>query len=293
MESATVNESEIRAHWEENPVGENIVGRLCDEFANDHAKFFDAYDSWYYGSQSHVLKALDEFDWRGKRILEIGLGQGSDAEQLIRRGARWSGIDLTFESISRVKERLSLRGLVYDNLLQGSALALPFDDESFDVVYSHGVLHHVPDILRAQNEICRVLKKDGRLIIMVYARRSLNYELSIRWLRRFGLVLLYFLPFQLPSIYEKHRHNAKSAGLLEYLKIDKFIHRSTDGPDNPYSKVYDLETLKEDFPAFEVLRTFKRYMHAPPLPVHGWPGERYFGWHLWAEMKPVQLEKAA
>ena len=154
------------------------------------------------------------------------------------------------------------------------------------MVYSHGVLHHIPDIKGAQQEIRRILKEDGRLIMMVYARNSLNYQLAIKWLRRTGLALIYVLPVEGTGIYAQHKKLAKQYGLFEYLKMKNFLHRSTDGPENPYAKVYDERAIKQDFPDFNIVRSFKRWMHAPPLPVHGLPGEKYLGWHLWAELKP-------
>ncbi|HEY5048991.1 MAG TPA: class I SAM-dependent methyltransferase [Rhizomicrobium sp.] len=281
-----VDESVIQSFWQDHPVGENIVGNLRKDFGGDYASFFDAYDKWYYGCQHHVLKALDLFDWKGKEVLEIGLGQGADSEQLVRRGALWSGIDLTAESVRRVATRFKLRGLEFGELVQGSALSMPFEDRKFDMVFSHGVLLCIPDIQAAQHEIRRVLKDDGRLVVMLYARNSINYQISIKWIRRLGLAALYFLPVRLSGIYAAHKRNAKAAGLWNYLAMKNFIHRSTDGPDNPYAKVYDVKTLREDFPDFELIRTFKRYMHAPPLPLHGLPGESIFGWHLWAELRP-------
>jgi ubiquinone/menaquinone biosynthesis C-methylase UbiE len=279
-----MKEEDIRRHWQDNPVGERLAGHL-ENFSGDYEAFFSSYDAWYYGSQGHVLRALDSFSWSDKAVLEIGLGQGSDSEQLIRRGARWSGIDLTEEATTRVTKRLSLRGLAFGGIVQGSATALPFRDAEFDIVFSHGVLHHVPDILSAQREISRVLRPGGRLVVMVYARNSLNYQLSIKWLRRIGLALIYALPMKFGGVYAEHKRNAKSAGLWNYLAMSNFIHRSTDGPRNPYAKVYDRATLANDFPDFEIVRTFKKYMHAPPLPMHGLPGESLLGWHLWAELR--------
>jgi ubiquinone/menaquinone biosynthesis C-methylase UbiE len=280
------SEAKIGSRWEAIPVGENVIGALHTDFGGDYTAFFEAYDRWLYTNQSHILYGLDQFDWGGKRVLEIGLGQGADSEQLVRRGATWSGIDLTRESVQRVKKRFELRGLPRELIMQGSAVRLPFSDNVFDMIYSHGVLHHVPEILAAQAEIYRVLKDDGRLIIMVYARNSLNYQLSIKWLRRFGLMVLFVLPVRLDGIYGEHKRRAQQMGLMKYLKLDNFISRSTDGPANPYSKVYDRKSLLCDFPSFEVIRTFKLWMHAPPLPVHGFPGEGLLGWHLWAELKP-------
>ncbi len=117
-------------------------------------------------------------------MLEIGLGEGSESEQLIRLGAQWSGVDLTSESIARVGSRLALRSLPYEELRQGSVLKLPFADNTFDLVFSHGVLHHVPDIGQAQREIHRVLRPGGELVVMLYARWSLNYLVSIGILRQ-------------------------------------------------------------------------------------------------------------
>jgi SAM-dependent methyltransferase len=283
-----IEETQIRHHWESSPVGENIAGTLHRDFGGDHEAFFDAYDRWLYKSQGHILRALDQFDWKGKRVLEIGLGQGSDSEQLIRRGALWSGIDLTSESVKRVRRRLAIRNLPFDYLVEGSAVHLPFRERQFDMVYSHGVLHHVPEIKRAQAEIRRVLVPDGRLVVMLYARNSLNYLVCVRLLRRLGLALICLGNLPARGIYGEHKKLAREIGLRNYLRIENFIHRSTDGPHNPYSKVYDRNAIEEDFPAFEIFRTFKLFMHAPPLPVHGLPGESWLGWHLWAELQPAQ-----
>jgi ubiquinone/menaquinone biosynthesis C-methylase UbiE len=283
--AAAVKEADIGSHWERIPVGENIVGSLNSDFDGDYSAFFQAYDDWLYSTQAHILRALDRFDWGGKRVLEIGLGQGADSEQLVRRGAIWSGVDLTQQSVDRVNRRFELRKLPREVITRGSAVRLPFRDRTFDAVYSHGVLHHVPDISAAQAEIRRVLKADGRLIIMMYARNSLNYQLSIRWLRRIGLALLFVLPIPVSGIYAEHKRLARQEGLLNYLRLKNFTNRSTDGPGNPYSKVYDRGTLLSDFPDFAIVRTFKMWMHAPPLPIQGLPGEAWLGWHLWAELK--------
>jgi SAM-dependent methyltransferase len=84
-----------------------------------------------------------------------------------------------------------LRGLPDEELRQGSVLALPFADDNFDVMFSHGVLHHVPEIRQAQSEIHLVLRPGGELIIMVYARWSLNCLVSIGVIRRATLLAAY------------------------------------------------------------------------------------------------------
>ncbi|GAA3243107.1 hypothetical protein GCM10017691_47680 [Pseudonocardia petroleophila] len=289
-----MNESDVRDFWNAHPCGDHIVGGLHGGFGDDHERFFAAYDAWRYDQEGHIPACLDRFDFRDKRVLEIGLGQGAESEQLIRRGARWSGLDLTAESVDRVRTRLALRDLPHVDLRQGSATAIPWPDASFDVVFSHGVLHHVPDIRTAQAEIHRVLRPGGTLVAMLYARRSLNYQVSIRVLRRAVLAAAYPLRRtrllgSAPPLLRAHLANAEEAGLRRYLRLDEFTHRSTDGPHNPYARVYSPREVIADFPGFTLVESFRRYLHAPPLPVGGLPGaarlERHLGWHLWVRLQ--------
>jgi len=286
-----VNEQTIERFWQEHPCGDSLVGGLQDRFSADYGKFFESYDSWRYSLERHIPGCLDQFDWRGKRVLEIGLGQGAESEQLIRRGALWSGVDLTEESIDRVGARLEARGLHHEHLRQGSVMSLPFDANEFDIVFSHGVLHHVPDILGAQEEIHRVLRPGGRLVMMLYARRSLNYQVSIRLLRRAIVAgaypLRHALRHRMPKILASHLANAEALGLRRYLRLETFTHHSTDGPENPFARVYSIEEVKRDFPLFRMDDAFQRFMHAPPLPVHRLPGGSRLGWHLWVSMTSV------
>ena len=84
-----------------------------------------------------------------------------------------------------------------------------------------------------------------------------------------------------------HLDNANKIGLGRYLRLKEFIHYNTDGPGNPYSSVWDRKRIEREFPSFRVTRTYKRFMHAPPLPVHGLPGGNVMGWHLWAHLSPA------
>ncbi len=281
--TASPTESEIREFWNAHPCGDLQVESLH----SDYEAFFARYDQFRYRRESHILRRLDAIDFRGKRVLEIGLGQGADSEQIIRRGGVWSGLDLTPESVERVRARMKVRQLPYERIECGSVLHAPFADGLFDIVFSHGVLHHIPDIGGAQREIFRVLKPDGRLIAMLYARQSLNYLFSIAVVRRLALLALYGLGAKPGGIVGGHLSNARAQGLSRYLRMSNFLSRNTDGPDNPYSKVYDLARVREDFPLFEIERSYQDHMHAPPLPVE-WlkPLSGVLGWHLWVHLKP-------
>lgn len=109
---------------------------------------------------------------RGKSLLEIGCGIGIDTVQLHRAGFAVTAIDLTKNAIAIAKERARREQLAID-YRTGNAEELPFAPESFDVVYSFGVLHHTPDIQRAVAEVHRVLRPGGTALVMLYARWSL------------------------------------------------------------------------------------------------------------------------
>jgi SAM-dependent methyltransferase len=284
-----MNEAEVQSFWSAHPCGDHIVGGLHQAFSDDYESFFAAYDAWRYRQEGHIPGCLDRTDWRDKKVLEIGLGQGAESEQLIRRGARWSGLDLTSEAVERVRARLTLRDLAFDDVRQGSAVSIPWPDDTFDLVFSHGVLHHIPDIGTAQAEIHRVLKPGGRLVAMLYARTSLNYQVSIRVLRRAAVLAAYPFrrakPVRSSTMLAEHLDNAERIGLRDYLRLDTFTHYNTDGPRNPFARVYSLRDVATDFPDFDLLDSYQRYMHAPPLPVHGLPGSSRLGWHLWVTLQ--------
>ncbi len=279
-------ESEIQDFWQANPCGAELVGDLTDETREMYTEFFDRYDQYRYSKEPHILSNLDRIGFMGNRVLEIGLGQGADSEQITRRGGKFSGADLTSESVKRTRMRFALKELPYDRIEQASALDLPFSDDSFDIVYSHGVLHHIPEVHMTQAEIARVLKPDGQLVAMLYAKWSLNYQLSISVGRRAGPLAMYMLDIKGRGIYRAHLENARTMGIGNYLAMKNFFNVSTDGPRNPYSKVYGAPEIKADFPDFDVVSLHKEFMHAPPLPVKWLPLPRLLGWHLWAQMKP-------
>ena len=279
-------ESEVQDFWQNNPCGADLVGDLNDQSRAEYEAFFARYDDYRYTKESHILKRLDAIEFAGKRVLEIGLGQGADGERIVLRGGIYSGVDLTDEAVNRTRMRFTLKNLAFEQIEQASALKLPFDDNSFDIVFSHGVLHHIPEIGTAQREIARVLKPDGELIAMLYAKWSLNYLFSIMVLRRIGLLAMYVLRMSPGGIYGHHLANARKMGIGKYLPMDNFINVSTDGPFNPYSTVYGRSEIEQEFSAFELAETSKEFMHAPPLPVGWLPLAGVLGWHLWAVVTP-------
>lgn len=178
-------------------------------------------------------------------------------------------MDLTAEAVRRVSLRLELHGLSYDGIAQASATEIPFPDESFDLVFSHGVLHHIPDVIAAQSEISRVLRPEGRLVAMLYARRSLNYLVAISVVRRAAILASWPLRRHVRGgLLGAHLRNAEREGLTRYLSMERFVHASTDGPENPFARVYDLASVRRDFPAFRL--ACPQGVHARPTAAGAW-----------------------
>src|SRR4030095_3402430 len=105
------------------------------------SEFFDRVEARRYGKEWHIPIAADFKSASGLKVLEVGCGLGTDGAQFARAGADYTGIDLTEASIELARKRFELSGLKGDFRV-ADAEKLEFDDRTFDLVYSHGVLHH-------------------------------------------------------------------------------------------------------------------------------------------------------
>ena len=187
MKSLEIEKQNAREQWTNDPCGA--------EYVRDHElgtrEFFDAVERHRYTEYAPWMPALMEFEkFQGADLLEIGCGMGTDLLQFARGGARCTAIDITPRSIQIARHRFE----VYQksgSFLMSDAEHLPFRAESFDVVYSNGVLHHTPDTQGSIDEVHRVLRKGGTAKIMLYHRNSINYWIEIV-LRR-GLLGVEFL----------------------------------------------------------------------------------------------------
>jgi len=157
---------DVRRFWEAAPCGTSTAAAEPGT-----PEFFSQVERERYRLEPFIPDFAEFERWRGKRVLEVGVGLGTDFVQFARAGAVAVGIDLTEAAVESVRLRLASEGLEAD-VRVADAEALPFPDASFDVVYSWGVLHHTPDTPRALAEARRVLRSDGEARIMLYSRRS-------------------------------------------------------------------------------------------------------------------------
>jgi len=169
---------DVKDHWQKD-----VCGVRYGEKERDTIVDLEAMADERYRLEPYIPDFADFKSAKDKEVLEIGVGGGVDFSFWVKYGARATGIDLTEASIQLTKQRLDGLGYSEDDyhLAQADAENLQFEDESFDIVYSYGVLHHTPDTHKAFGEVYRVLKKGGLLKAMVYHVPSVTGW--ILWLR--------------------------------------------------------------------------------------------------------------
>src|SRR2546425_8297900 len=160
-----------REQWSHDPAGA-VYGR---EHEVGTREFFEVVERHRYTEYAPWMPEVMGFDkFAGLRLLEIGCGMGTDLLQFARAGAKVTGTDLTPRSIEISRRHLTVYGESGDFAI-ADCETLPFAKESFDVIYSNGVLHHTPDTAGAVREIHRVLRPGGQTRVMLYHQGSLNY----------------------------------------------------------------------------------------------------------------------
>ena len=282
---------QVREFWQASPCDSWFVSESCGTLA-----FYRQLDKHRYAVHRKLESAADFESTRGKRVLEVGCGCGSEAERFVRSGAHYTAVDLTDAAVRITHKRFELSGLE-GSFVQGDAENLPFGDGSFDFVYSHGVLHHTPDTPRTIREIYRILSPGGRAVIMLYHRDSFNYRVNLAIVRRLRAYLLRTeIGIKLAKSFfgESEKDLRRHAELIRqdpygYLEAQNLLNRNTDGPDNPLSQVFSVESAKSMFWQFNNVKTSILFWNQNWIPVFGkllpysvedWLASRW-GWHLW------------
>jgi len=147
----------VRDFWDQASCGEALYLSNCDQ------EGYRAQAKARYRLEGYMIFPFARFrESKGQSVLEVGVGLGADHQQYAQAGAKLTGIDLTDRAVEHTRRRLHLFGYNSDPTT-GDAENLVFPDQSFDVVYSWGVLHHSPDTHMSVQEFYRVLKWGGWL----------------------------------------------------------------------------------------------------------------------------------
>ncbi|MDA0261545.1 MAG: methyltransferase domain-containing protein, partial [Proteobacteria bacterium] len=206
----TASLDDVRSFWERSPLASADINAEPGT-----PEFFAAFDAireaedcepaWLQERVYRLARAA------GKHVLDIGCGNGYVLSRFAGAGATVHGVDITDRSIEISRRRFSEMNLRGD-FTRIDGQRLPFEDCSFDVVTSMGVLHHVPDPNPLVSEACRVLKPGGEMIIMLYYRYSWQYQVLMR-AKRLAL--------------SSHRGRSQAEAV-----------NMVDGTENPLGRVY-------------------------------------------------------
>ena len=226
---------QTKVHWSEAPCGGNYTQK---EMLS--RKYFEEIETHRYFTHPWIKETINSFNIKGKDVLEIGFGMGTDHLNMARRGARMYGIDLTAKHYDITRTRLKLYGLK-SRLIVGDAETLPYADGLFDFVYSFGVVHHSPDTRKIVSEICRVLKPGGQCYLSVYNKNSIFFWWSI-----------FIVEYLLKKGWKK-RSLQQQLSLIEYPNIN----------ENMVIKLYKRREFETMFHEFSAVRTYMRHL----LPV--------------------------
>ena len=239
----TIPKAAVQHHWDSKPCGSKETAAQVAS-----TDFFQAHSELRYRREPEILPFVRFDVWRGQQVLEIGVGMGADFVRFGEAKANVIGIDLSPRSLQLAVQNAQIH-CVPPNLMHADAESLPFADESFDLVYSWGVLHHVPDIHRALREAHRVLKPRGECRVMLYHRRSL---LGLQCYLRYGLAGL--RPFaQLTELIAAH---VESPGTKAYSlgEAKSLFMRFSSVQIQPVVTAYDLRFGRRRFAPGWMLR---------------------------------------
>ncbi len=245
------NITDVKTFWDSNPCQSNLSDK------KDRKEYYKEITyKRYHGREWHVpiVAKFKEFKYRD--VLEIGCGFATDGLEFAKNGARYVGIDLTPKAIELAKERFELFNVKGTFINVNAEETLPFPDNSFDHIYSFGVIMASPHPKYIVEQMYRVLRPGGTFTVMLYNRSSINYYIEIMFLRKLFRRILYpkCMPRLLSKVtgFDEWKLNEHRRIMREKDKLTKeeWISINTDGPLCPLMKVYNRREAAELFKKF-------------------------------------------
>jgi SAM-dependent methyltransferase len=185
--------------------GDQYVKSFSFEWNAHHSTQLDMHRGDDSSERQFVQKTgFTAADLRGKLVLDAGVGAGRYTDVVSRWGADVVGVDLSY-AVEAAQRNLGDRENVL--IAQGDIGALPFKAQSFDVIFSIGVLHHTPDTRAYFLKLVPLLKPGGTIAIWVYPREA-DYLVRERWIhfvnkiptRLFYAWCRWFVPWARPRV---------------------------------------------------------------------------------------------
>lgn len=162
--------SEVRGYWDRRPCNVRHSPKPVGT-----REYFDEVEARKYLVEPHIPRFAEFERWRGKKVLEIGCGIGTDTINFARAGAEVTAVDLSEKSQEIARQRAEVFGLedrirFYAGNAEQLASFVPV--EPYDLIYSFGVIHHTPHPERVVDELRRYVQPGTTVKVMVYHRHS-------------------------------------------------------------------------------------------------------------------------
>lgn len=272
--------TELRRYWDTHPISTDSVPYE----AGSRESFEAIYEKWKGTIDQMRLDFLDSC--RGRKVLEVGCGIGKDARFLTENGIDYTGLDYSFRTLQLAQKHFDYNRL-RKRFTNGDAVALPFPGNTFGLVMSIGVIHHIVGTPEACRELVRVAAPSGIVRVMFYNRESYHYALVNYVVRPLIWLMLHFsfLESFLRWAPEKYR-NMYAVSKQDGFSRDRLLAISADtsfaGQGNfiPRSGFWTEAEMRRLFSGLEGFQFFRHDLKYFPLPfLRGWV-ERRWGFFL-------------
>jgi 2-polyprenyl-3-methyl-5-hydroxy-6-metoxy-1,4-benzoquinol methylase len=265
---AETNIGKVKDYWNERPCN---IRHSTEEVGSK--EYFDQVEARKYRVEPHI-PTFAEFDkWKGKKVLEVGCGIGTDTINFARAGAQVTAVDLSIESINLAKKRADVFNLsdkitFYQANAEELSKSVPMD--KYDLIYSFGVIHHTPCPENTVKEMKLFAKKGADLKLMVYNR----WSWKVLWIMM-------------------------TDGKFRFWELDKFIAKNSEAQTGcPVTYSYSSKSVKKLLSGIKVKRAmpdhifpysipeYKEYKYKKVWYFRWMPKplfraiEKIFGWHL-------------
>ena len=207
----------VEKYWDSNVAN----WKIAHDLKVGSKDFFQEVERYRFEKLSYLNDYADYSAYAGKKVLDVGCGLGTDTARLAKAGASVTGIDISSRAIELSEtnfEQRSLRG----EFKQMNGERMSFEDNSFDFVYCHTVLHFTPSPTELVKEIYRVIKPGGEALMMMINRRSWLF-----FLHRLAKLKIDYLDSPVFHLYARREFDALCSQFDSYdIKVERFPTRT-------------------------------------------------------------------
>lgn len=249
---SNISIEEVKNFWNNRPCN---IRHSNKEFGSK--EYFDEVEKRKYFVEPHIPTFADFQKWNNKKVLEIGCGIGTDSINFAKSGAKYTGFELSKESLDITKKRFNtfnLEGNFYNGNAEELNKIVP--EDKYDLIYSFGVIHHSPEPEKIIENVKQYMHKDSEFKLMLYSKYS--------W-KSFMILLKFDQP--------EAQYGCPIANVYSFKEIEDLL------------KDFKITEIKKDHIFQYVIKKYKKYEY-DIVPWFKWMPKQMFksleqraGWH--------------